>query len=223
MSKLDHAASLIPSDAASTQKATLQQRTTNRKPINACYDALYLRRKVAIDPGYALAYAGLGDAYWNKYDRNKEPSWIDKSREACQRAIRLDGRLSSAHACLGTLSAGTGNYQEAAREFERAVETEPTNDDAFRGLADAYDHLGKSQEAEKTYRRAIELRPHYWAGYNWLGVFYYRQARFQEAAEMFSQVVALAPDSFLGYSNLGAVYVEQARYSEAITVLERSI
>ncbi len=180
-------------------------------------------RALGIDPGYALAYAGLGDAYWKKYERNKERSWIGKSREACQQALRLDGRLSSAHACLGTLSAGTGNYQEAAREFERAAETEPTNDDAFRGLADAYDHLGKSEEAEKTYRRAIELRPHYWAGYNWLGVFYYRQARFGEAAEMFNQVVALAPDSFLGYSNLGAVYVEQARYTEAITVLERSI
>src|SRR5215470_3126481 len=47
MSKLDHAASLISSDAASTQKATLQQRTTNRKSINAGYDALFLRRKVA--------------------------------------------------------------------------------------------------------------------------------------------------------------------------------
>src|SRR5882672_10265260 len=180
-------------------------------------------RALAIDSGYALAYAGLGDAYWKKYERSKEHSWIDKSREACQHAINLDGGLSSAHACLGTLSAGTGNYQEAAREFERAAETEPTNDDAFRGLADAYDHLGKSQEAEKTYRRAIELRPHYWAGYNWLGVFYYRQARYREAAEMFNQVVALAPDSFLGYSNLGATHVEQARYADAIKILEKSI
>src|SRR5216684_3034189 len=47
MSKLDHAASLISSDAASTRKATLQHRTTNRKSINTCYDASYLRRKVA--------------------------------------------------------------------------------------------------------------------------------------------------------------------------------
>src|SRR6266481_9712601 len=47
MSKLDHAASLISSDAASTRKATLQHRTTNRKRINTCYDALYLRWKVA--------------------------------------------------------------------------------------------------------------------------------------------------------------------------------
>src|SRR6267378_2024340 len=74
-------------------------------------------RALAIDPGYALAYAGLGDAYWKKYRSNKEPSWIEKSRSACQQASRLDSKLSSAHSCLGTLSAGTGNYQEAAREL----------------------------------------------------------------------------------------------------------
>jgi serine/threonine protein kinase/tetratricopeptide (TPR) repeat protein len=179
-------------------------------------------RALASDPSYALAYAGLGDAYWKKYESSKESNWIEKSREACQQANRLDSRMSSAHGCLGTLDAGTGKYQEAAREFERALENEPTNDAAFHGLADAYQHLGKSQDAEKVYRRAIELRPHYWATYNWLGVFCYSQARFQDAAEMFNQVVALAPDSFLGYSNLGATYVEQARYNEAIAVLERS-
>ncbi|MBZ5541260.1 MAG: tetratricopeptide repeat protein [Acidobacteriia bacterium] len=180
-------------------------------------------RALALDPRYALAYAGLGDAYWKKYESSREPAWIERSREACQQANRLDSRLSSAHACLGSLYAGTGNYQEAAREFERAVENEPTNDAAFHGLADAYQHLGKPQDAEATYRRAIELRPHYWSNYSWLGAFFYRQARYREAAEMFNQVVALAPDSFLGYSNLGAAYVEQGRYTEAIAVLERSI
>jgi len=180
-------------------------------------------RALNLDSRYALAYAGLGDAYWKKYETSKELSLIDKSRTACQQAIRLDSNLSSAHVCLGALSAGTGNYHEAVREFERAAQNEPTNDAAFRGLAAAYERLGKPDEAEKTYRRAIDLRPHYWSGYNWLGVLYYRQARFREAAEMFNQVVALAPDSFRGYSNLGATYVEQARYADAITVLERSI
>jgi serine/threonine-protein kinase len=181
------------------------------------------QRALTLDPKYALAYAGLGDAYWQKYTSSKERAWADKSRTACQQASSLDGKMSSAYVCLGTLASGTGNYQEAAQQFERATATEATNDNAFRGLADSYEHLGKPQDAEKTYRRAIELRPHYWAGYNWLGAFYYSQARFPEAAEMFNQVVALAPDSFLGYSNLGATYVEQARYSQAIAVLERSI
>jgi serine/threonine protein kinase/tetratricopeptide (TPR) repeat protein len=180
-------------------------------------------RALALDSSYALAFAGLGDAYWKKYEDSKESAWIEKSRKACEQANRLDGRLSSAHVCLGTLYIGTGNYQEAVVEFEHAVENEPTNDAAFHGLADAYERLGKLQDAENTYRRAIDLRPHYWASYNWLGVFFYRQARFGEAAKMFSQVVALSPDSFRGYSNLGAAYVEQARYDEAIGVLDRSI
>jgi len=180
-------------------------------------------RALALDPSYALAYAGLGDAYWQKYVSSKDPAWIERSREVCQQANRLDSRLPSAHGCLGTLYAGTGKYQEAVLEFESAVENEPTNDAAFYGLANAYDHLGKPQDAEETYRRAIELRPHYWASYNRLGAYFYRQARYREAAEMFNQVVALAPDSFRGYYNLGATYVEQARYNAAITVLERSI
>src|SRR3989449_430132 len=178
---------------------------------------------LALDPNYALAYAGLGEAYWKKYESSKEPRWVESSRRDCERALSLNSGLPAAHVCLGTLYKGTGAYQKAVREFERALEAEPTSDDAFRGLADAYERLGKPAEAEKTYRRAIELRPHYWAGYSWLGVFYYHQARYQEAAEMFAQVVALVPDSFRGYSNLGAAYVEQGRYAEAIKVLERSI
>ena len=47
MSKLDHVVSLTSSDAASKQKATLQQRTTTRKSINTGYNVLFLRRKVA--------------------------------------------------------------------------------------------------------------------------------------------------------------------------------
>src|SRR6266403_294829 len=47
MPKLDHAASLISSDAAATRKATLQHLRFNRKSINTRYNALFLRRKVA--------------------------------------------------------------------------------------------------------------------------------------------------------------------------------
>src|SRR5438128_11526521 len=47
MPKLDHAASLISSDAASTRKATLQHLTTKQKFTKMHHDALYLRRKVA--------------------------------------------------------------------------------------------------------------------------------------------------------------------------------
>jgi tetratricopeptide (TPR) repeat protein len=179
-----------------------------------------------LDPRYAGAYAGRGQAYWKMYETRgnaKDLRWIDGSRRDCEHSLSLDKRLAAGHACLGTVYKGTGHYEEAVAQFESAVAAEPTSDDAYRGLADAYERLGKLDDAEKTYRRAIQLRPHYWAGYSWLGTFYYHQARYEEAASMFSQVIALAPDSIRGYYDLGATYNSQGRYADAIGMLQRSI
>src|SRR6202035_1797010 len=179
-----------------------------------------------LDPQYALAYAGRGEAYWKMYETSesgKDPRWMENSRHDCEHSLALNKRLPSAHVCLGTVYKGTGRYEDAVAQFEGAVASEPTNDDAYRGLADAYERLGKLADAEKTYRRAIELRPHYWAGYSWLGTFYYHQARYAEAASMFSQVIALAPDSIRGYYDLGTVYYSQGRYDDAIGMLQHSI
>jgi tetratricopeptide (TPR) repeat protein len=100
---------------------------------------------------------------------------------------------------------------------------DPTSDDAFRGLADAYRRLNKPAEAEATYKRAISLRPQYWAVHNSLGFFYFNQGRYEDAAKMFRAVINLSPDNFRGYSNLGAMYVLQGRYQEAIGTLQRSV
>jgi tetratricopeptide (TPR) repeat protein len=180
-------------------------------------------RALTLDPDYAMAQSGLGQAYWLKYQLNQDMRLVKSAREACERAWNLDAKLASALICLGTIASGSGRHEEAIAEFDRAVEAEPTSDDAYRGLADAYEGLGKHAEAENTYRQAIALRPQYWASYNWLGALYYNQARYSEAAAMFNQVTALVPDSFRGYSNLGATYVAQGRYVDAIAVLERSI
>jgi tetratricopeptide (TPR) repeat protein len=157
------------------------------------------------------------------YESSKDPRWIDSSRRDCEHSLALNKQLASAHVCLGTVYGGTGHYEDAVSQFESAVMIEPTNDDAYRGLAGAYESLGKLADAEKTYRRAIELRPHYWAGYSWLGAFYYYHARYTEAASMFSQVIALAPDSIRGYFDLGATYNSQGRYTDAIGMLQHSI
>ena len=181
------------------------------------------KRALATDPNYALAYAGLGQAYWLKYQESSETEWVQPAREACEHALALDRRVAPAHVCLGTLDSGTGQYEKAVTEFARALDAEPTGDDAYRGLAEAYQHLGNLAQAEATYRRAIQLRPHYWAGYNWLGAFYFSQSRFAESVAMFNQVVGLAPDSIRGYYNLGAALNGQGRYREAITAIQRSI
>jgi len=181
------------------------------------------QRALETDPTYALAYTGLGEAYWQRYRESQEVQWVKPAQEACTRALALDTRLAPAHVCMGMVASGTGQYQKAVTEFGRALELEPTRDDAYRGLAEAYKHLGDLPQAEATYRRAIELRPHYWAGYSWLGAFYYENDRFSDAEAMFNQVIALVPESIRGYYNLGATLNSEGRYHEAIPLLQRSI
>ena len=193
------------------------------KPENTDSAIRVFQQALQLDPNYAVAYAALGDAYWRKYRDEKDPRWVQNSRDACEQALRLDDKLAAAHECLGTLHTGTGRYEDAVPEFERALQFEPTNDDASRGLARAYERLGKFSQAEKTYRQAIDLRPHYWATYSWLGAFYYSRTRYHEAAEMFSKVISLAPDSFRGYYNLGGTNIAEGRYADAIANLEHSI
>jgi serine/threonine-protein kinase len=175
------------------------------------------------DPQYALAFAGLGEAYWRMYELDKDNRWVTKAQTECQKAVALDARQTESHVCLGMVYSGTGEYEAAVAQYQRAVESEPTNDDAIRGLAAGYASLGKLDDAEKTYQMAISTRPQYWRGYNSLGSLYISQGRYTEAAEMFSRVVGLAPDSFRGYSNLGAALIFLGHYSDAVKALESSI
>lgn len=175
------------------------------------------------DPAFAAANAGLGEAYWRKYELTHDKKWVAAAQENCRRGAERDSALSAAHICLGHIFRGTGNYEKSVEEYRKAVELEPTNDAAHGGLASAYEQLGQLDAAEKTFKQAIAVRPNYWATYNWLGRFYQRHARYEDAAAMFLQVVSLAPDSFTGYYNLGGDRILQGKYVEAIPVLQRSL
>ncbi len=193
------------------------------KPENLDSAISVFEQALKMDPNYALAHAGLGDAYWWKYYYRSEPRWVDASRKACERAAALNPKLPAAHACLGTLFNGTGQYEKAVAAFRTALDDDPLSDDAYRGLAKAYEKLGKPAEAEQTYQKAISVRPHYHAGYTWLGIFYWRHGRLEDATKTFEQVTRLTPDSFQAHYNLGAMYVVQGKYNDGITTLARSI
>jgi eukaryotic-like serine/threonine-protein kinase len=188
-----------------------------QKPENVESAIELFRRALERDPKFALAYAGLGESYWLKYEVTHDRGWVAKALEACQSAN------GQGYTCLGTVYNGTGKYEEAADAFQKALQTDATSDSAYRGLGFAYEHLGKMEDAEQTYRSAIHVRPEYWAGYNWLGGYLYRQGRYEEAARQFEQVTERAPDNFRGYNNLGGAYIALARYAEVIPLCERSI
>jgi serine/threonine-protein kinase len=192
------------------------------KPENVDRAIAAFDRALALDPKYARAYAGRGEAFWRRFEATKATQWTDAALASCARALVLDARLSAAGTCLGRVHDGTGRYEEAVVEYQRALESDPVNSEAYAGLGHAQEKLGRFDDAEATYRAAVRLRPQFWVNYNRLGSFYFSRARYAEAAEMFAQVIALAPDSFRGYSNLGGAYIQLGRYDDAIEAFNKS-
>lgn len=180
-------------------------------------------KALEIDPDYAQAHAGLGEALWRHYRDTRDLRWVDGAIEQCTRAIELDDLDAAGHVCLGLIYNGTGRPLEAVEEFRIAKSLDPSRDLVFKGLADAYLAEGDLILAEETYQEAVAVRPHYWAPYNWLGIFYYRHGRVEEALDNFREMVRLAPDSYLGYSNLGAAYYFLGRQEEARESFERAL
>lgn len=181
------------------------------------------QRALQLDPGYAQAYAGLAEALLRKYELTRDAQWLEQARTATSSAIRINDRLAPAHVDLGVIDTITGRYDDAIPEFQRALDLDRTNADAYRELAKAYAAAGKLEQAEQTYKRAIQLRPSYWLGHKDLGVFYLRYGRYAAAEASLRKVLILTPDNYVGYRNLGALYHLMGRYDEAREVLRKSI
>jgi len=170
------------------------------------------------DSSYALAYAGLGEAFWKKYKLTKNSNWIKKAQSYCIQAIQMDDSLAPAHVTLGITYKDTGKYDDAIKVLKRSLELDLVNFDAHKELASVYEKLGKLDEAEAVYKKAIDLKPGYWRGYSYLGVFYYDHGRLPDAEKMFLKILELAPENpeknvFL--NSLGVIYVNMGQYDLA--------
>ncbi|MGA3211926.1 MAG: protein kinase [Terriglobales bacterium] len=193
-----------------------------QKPENVDRAIQAFQRARELDPGFALAYAGLGKAAWYKHDITNEPHLMENAQENCKRAVALDDSAEDAHTCLGMVFQRKGEYGPAVQELQKAVQLAPYDFDAYRFLADAYAKQNQLAEAEETYRKAISLHPGSWSGYNALGTFYYHNGRNDEAIEMFQKELAITPDNFRALNNLGGTYLAKGDIQQAILFWNRS-
>ncbi len=171
----------------------------------------YFKQAIVIDSRYTLAYAGLGEAYWRRYDATKDVQWVDSSKDACEQARQLDSTISEVCMTVGIIYRGTGEYTLAVREFRSVLARDTSNADAYRELGETYRMTKDTAEAVEAYKKAIALRPNDWSGYNALGKFYYYAYRNAEAVEMWTSVTKLRPSYGGAYSNLGALYYSRER------------
>ena len=88
------------------------------------------KRATEIDPDFAGAWAGLATAYVHLYRWGRDPRDLEEAQNASARALKLDPELAEAHVAAGQALVIQRRYADAAIEFERAIELDPTLFDA---------------------------------------------------------------------------------------------
>lgn len=183
----------------------------------------YFQRAVEIDPDFALAYAGLGESYWRKFETTRSLGLAQMAESSLNKALDINTELAPVQSLLGLLNAGTGDYTGAVTHFNEALKIDPGYVPAYRGLANIYDARQEPQKAEETFRHAIALNPDLWIGYRDLGNHYKRTGNFEEAIQQFHKVLRLTPESGSAYSNLGVAYYLNGQRTEARTMFEKAL
>jgi serine/threonine-protein kinase len=195
-----------------------------RRGASSADDAVALfRDAIAHDSGYALAYAGLCEAFVTKRDGTRDNKWLEPARENCATSLKLNPNFAPAHIMLGAIYRRTNRLEEAVREYNRALALDPSNADAYTRLANITAATGKQEEAEALHKKAISVRPGDWAPYYALSAFYWARGRYSEAQEFSQRALELAPDNTQVLNNLAAVYVRRYRLDDAVRTLKRSL
>ncbi len=185
----------------------------------------YFNQAIEKDPSYALAYAGLADAYYwvsNMYLPPREA--MEKSRAAALRAIERDSLLSEAHLSLALVKmAYDFDWPGAEVEFRRATELNP-------GFAWAHFWLGRYltfmcryDEAMAELRRAKQLDPLSPFISIEMGLPAFFMHRYDEALENARKTVEMNPSFFFAHYVLGDQYIQKEDYSSAIGEFQAAI
>ena len=181
------------------------------------------QRSVLGDQQFALGHAALGEAYWRKYELTKDPALVAAARTELAQALEIDRNSPIVRITRAIVARGTGEYETAAAELERAVALDPLSADAFRELGGAYEALKRFDAAEAAFEQAIQVRPDDWSARSAFGGFLIRRARFEEALTHFQRVVELTPDNAAAYSNRGGAQYYLQRYDDAEASFTKSV
>lgn len=164
-----------------------------RSPQDLMRSLEYFKQAITADPRYALAYAGLADAYnvlgSAGYDVLSPSEAIPKAKAAAVRALELDDQLAEAHAAMGFV---------LRFEFDRAG-------------------------AEREHRRSVALNPNHATGHQWLASHLWTERRFPEALTQLEQAQALDPLSPLISFNMGRHFYFARDYDRAIALFQKTL
>lgn len=181
------------------------------------------QRAIAIDPGYAPAYAALADAYTElSFFSFSAVETGPRARAAAEKALELDDGLAEAHNSLALIKMYFDwDYAGAEAEFKRAIALNPGSASIYMWHGWFLGLTGKFDESLKELRRARELDPLAAPNTNAIGVVLHWSGQTDRAIEQFKDVLELNPDYPVTIAFLAEAYVGKGDLSSAVATIEK--
>jgi len=187
----------------------------------------HCEQAIALEPGYALAYAGLADGYTLLGFQGFLPPTeaMPKAKAAAEQALAIDEALPEAHTSLGCLRAMYDrNWPESEKEFKRAIALSPNHSIAHYWYALWYLlPTGQFERCVVEIKKAQELDPLSLVSTTGMGWLYYFARQYDRALEAVRKTIELDKDFVFARDILGQVYEQQGLYEQAIAELETAV
>ncbi len=223
-----NAISKKPTENPAAHELYLQGRYfwSKRSAANLRKSIDYFNQAIAQDPNYALAYAGLAQAWMvlPAYNGGAPVECKPHAEAAARKALSLDETLSDAVAVLASIKAEYDfDFPSARAEYERAIQLNP-NDATARHwfstdcLATTGDHVSELAEMQ----RAAELDPLSLVINTNLGNAYLHNNRLDESIAQFGKAIEMDPNFYFAQWSYGLALMLQKKIPEAIAQFEKA-
>ncbi len=179
-----------------------------RRTKNSLQFAVQLfQRAIELDPRYAGAYAGLGEAYASLYqDFERNDVYTKKAVESSLKALMYDSSLSEAYASLGLAHLNSKALDDALQAGKKAIELDHNNVTGYWVLGRIYHLTDRSNEAITMYSKALSINPNFYSAAADLLLEYQRtgdqknaQIQLQKNLELYPKYLSQHPDDARGH------------------------
>ena len=184
----------------------------------------YFKQAAERDPNYALAFAGLADAYNFLGDTGYvAPKQVRQNNTlAATQSLKIDDTLPEAHISLALVHESYDwDWSGAETEFKRALELDPNSATAHQWYGNFLMRLGRLPEARAELQKALELDPLSLPINASVGRQLYFARQYEPAIQQLKKTLELDPNFVLAQRALEAAYAQSGMYKEAIAERQR--
>ncbi len=180
---------------------------------------------IAKDPKFALAYAGIADAYnvlaGLFFLRPNDA--FPKAKEAAEKALEIDDTLAEGYISLATIKSDYDwDWMGAEIDFNWAIGLNPSYATAYQWYGILLRNLGRFDEAVSNFEKAKELDPSSLPVNTASGVLFYYARQYDRAIKECRKALEIDPGYPRAHEYIGLAYLEKKSFKKALKELEKA-